>query len=112
MQCFWILSYVNTKNPIYQKDSLCIECTDAWKEIRHKPQEEVESKIQEYLTTLIPIQGFLQTNHSRPGLSQSLKSTRSQILQKPIEEIIVVDFNPPPNAAAQKKPWKLSTQPT
>jgi len=69
-----------------------------WKEIRHKPQEEIESKIQEYLATPIPIQGFLHTNHSRPGPSQSSKSTTSQVFQKLVEEIIIVDVNPPPNA--------------
>ncbi|CAG8662554.1 13656_t:CDS:2 [Funneliformis caledonium] len=38
--------------------------------IWHKLQEEIESKIQEYLAAPIPIQGFLQNNHSRPGPSQ------------------------------------------
>ncbi|CAB5372214.1 unnamed protein product [Rhizophagus irregularis] len=94
---------VNAKNPVYPKLSLCTECTNAWKEIRHKSQEEIENKIQEYLTTPVPIQGFLQTFHSRPGSSQSSKSTKSQVSQKPIEETIIADVNPPPNAVAQKK---------
>ncbi len=68
---------VNAKNPVYPKVGLCVECTNAWKEIRHKPQEEIESKIQEYLVTLIPIQGFLQTNRSRSDPSQSSKSAKS-----------------------------------
>ena len=67
---------VDAKNPVYPKVSLCTECTDAWKEIRHKSQEEIESKIHEYLETPIPIQGFLQTNRSRAGPSQRSKSTQ------------------------------------
>ncbi|CAB4475417.1 unnamed protein product [Rhizophagus irregularis] len=67
---------VNAKNPVYPKLSLCTE---------------------------FPIQGFLQTFHSRPGSSQSSESTKSQVSQKPIEETIIADVNPPPNAAAQKK---------
>ncbi|PKK60958.1 hypothetical protein RhiirC2_856549, partial [Rhizophagus irregularis] len=43
--------------------------------------EDIESKISEYLATPIPI----------------------QVLQSPIEEIIIADSTPPPNAAAQKK---------
>ncbi|CAB4401573.1 unnamed protein product [Rhizophagus irregularis] len=66
---------VNAKNPVYPKLSLCTECTNAWKEIRHKSQEEIKNKIQEYLTTPVPIQ----------------------------EETIIADVNPPPNAAVQKK---------
>ncbi|PKY55209.1 hypothetical protein RhiirA4_474525 [Rhizophagus irregularis] len=71
---------VNTKNPMYPKVGLCIECSNAWKEIRHKSQEEIKNKIREYLATKITI----------------------QVSQRPIEEIIVVDTTPP-NAAAQKK---------
>src|SRR4051794_19441720 len=92
---------VNARNPLYPKISLCTKCTDAWKEIRHKAREEIENKIKEYLATPIPIQGFLRTNHSRAEPSQRSKS--AQAFQKPIEEIIVVDVNSPPNAAAQKK---------
>src|SRR4051812_21962465 len=94
---------VNARNPIYPKISLCTECTNAWKEIRHKPQEEIEGKIQEYLATPIPIQGFLQTYCSQPGLSQRSKSNKSQVSQKPIEEIVIADVNIPSNAAAQRK---------
>ncbi|PKC07250.1 hypothetical protein RhiirA5_500808 [Rhizophagus irregularis] len=72
---------VNTRNPAYPKISLCIECNNAWKEFRHKSKEDIESKISEYLATPIPI----------------------QVLQSPIEEIIIADSTPPPNAAAQKK---------
>jgi hypothetical protein len=50
---------VNTRNPTYPKVSLCTECNNAWKEIRHKPEEDIESKIREYLATPIPIQGFM-----------------------------------------------------
>ena len=85
---------------VYPKASLCIEYTDIWKEIRHKSQEEIKSKIKEYLETPIPIQSFLQTSHLP---SQSSKP--AQVIQtlKTIEEIIIADANPPPNAAAQKK---------
>jgi hypothetical protein len=98
---------VNIGNPVYPKISLCTECTDAWKKIRHKSREEIESKIKEYLATPIPIQGFLQANRSRSGLSQSSKFAQAsqaiQVSQKPIEEIIIADAAPPRNAAAQKK---------
>src|SRR5439155_14403847 len=56
---------VNTGNLAYQKPSLCTECTEAWKEIRHKSQQEIESKIKEYLAIPIPIQGFLQNTCSK-----------------------------------------------
>ncbi|CAB4398425.1 unnamed protein product [Rhizophagus irregularis] len=66
--------------------------------------EDIESKISEYLATPIPIQGFMQINRSRPGSSQSSKPTQTNlVLQSPIEEIIIADSTPPPNAAAQKK---------
>ncbi|CAB4390110.1 unnamed protein product [Rhizophagus irregularis] len=71
---------MNTRNPTYLKVSLCAECNNVWKEIRYKP-EDIESKIREYLATPIPI----------------------QVLQRPIEEIIVADSAPPSNAAAQRK---------
>ncbi|CAB4416409.1 unnamed protein product [Rhizophagus irregularis] len=46
----------------------------------------------------------MQINRSRPGPSQSSKPTQTnQVLQSPIEEIIIADSTPPPNAAAQKK---------
>ncbi|CAG8672838.1 12941_t:CDS:2, partial [Funneliformis caledonium] len=58
-------------------------------QIRHKLQEEIESKIREYLITPIPIQGFLQISNSRPSPSQSSKSTQTdQAPQKTIEENI------------------------
>lgn len=63
---FGYYQMVNARNPAYPKISLCTECTNAWKEIRCKPQDEIESKIWKYLTTPVPIQGFLQTNSSRP----------------------------------------------
>lgn len=98
---------VNTRNPAYPRVSLCTEYTNAWKEIRHKSKEEIESKIREYLATPIPIQGFMQINQSRPSgpsPSRSSKSTQiNQVLQRPIEEIIIADSTPPPNAASQKK---------
>ncbi|CAB4487247.1 unnamed protein product [Rhizophagus irregularis] len=101
---FGYYQMVNARNPAYPKISLCTECTNAWKEIRCKPQDEIESKIWEYLTTPVPIQGFLQTNSSRPvGPSQRSKSIESQTSQKPIEETIIADVNLPPNASAQKK---------
>jgi len=99
---------VNTGNLTYQKLGLCTECTDAWKEIRHKSQQEIESKIEEYLATPIPIQGFLRTSWLTP-LSQGSRTAQSakttQTIQKPIEEIVVAD-TVPPNAAAQKKAAK------
>jgi hypothetical protein len=95
---------VNTRNPTYPKVSLCTECNNVWKEIRHKPEEDIESKIGEYLATPIPIQGFMRINQSRPSPFQNPRSAQTnQVLQRPIEEIIVVDSTPPPNAAAQKK---------
>jgi len=91
---------VNTGNPAYQKLSLCTECTEAWKEIRRKSQQEIESKIEEYLATPIPIQGFLRNTSSKPTpLSQGSRNVQTI---KPIEEIVVAD-TVPPNAAAQKK---------
>ncbi|CAB4398504.1 unnamed protein product [Rhizophagus irregularis] len=46
----------------------------------------------------------MQINWSRPSSSQSSKPTQTnQVLQSPIEEIIIADSTPPPNAAAQKK---------
>lgn len=53
---------VNTKNPMFLKVSLCIKYSEAWKEIRHKFQKEIENKIKEYLATKVLIQGFLQIN--------------------------------------------------
>ncbi len=95
---------MNVKNSVYLKVSLYAEYTDAQKKIWHKSQEDIESKIREYLTTLILIQGFLQTNRSQPDLSQSSKFAQAnQPFQKLIEEIIVADAALPPNAAAQKK---------
>ncbi|PKY54879.1 hypothetical protein RhiirA4_502696 [Rhizophagus irregularis] len=42
-----------------------------------------------------------------PSTSQNPKSAQTnQVLQRPIEEIIVADSAPPPNAAAQKKAVK------
>ncbi|EXX54949.1 hypothetical protein GLOIN_2v1769998 [Rhizophagus irregularis DAOM 181602=DAOM 197198] len=102
---------VNTRNPTYPKVSLCAECNNVWKEIRHKP-EDIESKIREYLATPIPIQGFMRINQSRPSTSQNPKSAQTnQVLQRLIEEIIVADSASPPNTAAQRKPWKLLIQP-
>ncbi|CAG8782793.1 10643_t:CDS:2, partial [Rhizophagus irregularis] len=81
---------VNTRNPTYPKVSLCAEY--------------IESKIREYLATPIPIQGFMRINQLQPNTSQNPKSAQTnQVLQKPIEDIIVADSTPPPNAAAQRK---------
>ncbi|GBC42209.2 hypothetical protein GLOIN_2v1766467 [Rhizophagus irregularis DAOM 181602=DAOM 197198] len=64
----------------------------------------IESKIREYLATPIPIQGFMRINQLQPNTSQNPKSAQTnQVLQKPIEDIIVADSTPPPNAAAQRK---------
>ena len=65
---------VNVKSPMYPKSNLYNKCTNIWKEIQYKLQEEIENKIREYLTISILMQGFLQTSHSRPDLSQDLKS--------------------------------------
>ncbi len=86
---------------MYPKVSLCAEYTDTWKEIWHKSQENIKSKIKEYLATLILIQGFLQINRSQLDLSQSSKSTQAnQSFQKLIEEMIVANTASSPNAAA------------
>ena len=47
----------------------------------------------------------MQINKSQPHLSQNSKTTtnRHQVLQKPIEEIIITDSALPSNAAAQRK---------
>ena len=46
----------------------------------------------------------MKINRSRPSPSQSSKSTQiNQVLQRPIDEIIVADSTLPPNATAQKK---------
>ncbi|CAG8438097.1 12039_t:CDS:2 [Funneliformis caledonium] len=47
-----------------EDSNIITQCINAWKEIQHKTQEEIESKIKEYLETPIPIQGFLQINQS------------------------------------------------
>ncbi|CAG8624813.1 1235_t:CDS:2 [Funneliformis mosseae] len=46
----------------------------------------------------------MKINRSRTSLSQSSKSTQiNQVLQRPIDEIIVADSTLPPNVTAQKK---------
>ena len=94
---------VNTRNPAYLKVNLCTECANAWKEVRHKSKEEIENKIREYLATPVLIQSFMQINQSRPNIPQNSSIQTNQVPRRPIEEIIVADFTPPPNAAAQKK---------
>ncbi|CAB5090253.1 unnamed protein product [Rhizophagus irregularis] len=46
----------------------------------------------------------MRINQSQSSSSQNPRSAQTnQVLQRPIEEIIVADFTLPPNAAAQKK---------
>ncbi|PKK56728.1 hypothetical protein RhiirC2_799397 [Rhizophagus irregularis] len=66
--------------------------------------EDIENKIREYLAIPIPIQGFMRINQSQSSSSQNPRSAQTnQVLQRPIEEIIVADSTLPPNAAVQKK---------
>ncbi|CAB4383122.1 unnamed protein product [Rhizophagus irregularis] len=66
-------SIVNIRNPTYPKVSLYAEC-------------------------------FMRINQSQSSSSQNPRSAQTnQVLQRPIEEIIVADSTLPPNAAVQKK---------
>jgi hypothetical protein len=86
---------VNARNPTYSKSVLCIECNNAWREIRRKPKQEIEIKIEEYLMIPIPVpsqSSFLSED------TKAIPTIQNQL----IEEIIIADI-PPPNAAAQKR---------